>query len=74
MGRGEKYGIKYSLPLWMLRLIETFASFEKEHPTTSTLQAFRYQIAQAYWEKKDWTNTRKWLQLVIEKSGEADSF
>lgn len=71
---GDKHGIKSSFGKYMPQLLETFTSFEKDHPTASTLQAFRYQIAQAYWSNKDWTKTREWLNLIIEKSGESDSF
>jgi hypothetical protein len=58
----------------MPQILETFASFEKDHPTASTLQGFRYQIAQAYWGNKDWAKTREWLNLIIKQSGEGDSF
>jgi tetratricopeptide (TPR) repeat protein len=71
---GEKHGIQSSFKTYMPLLLETFESFEKEHPNASTLQAFRYQIAQAYWKNKDWTKTREWLNLIIVKSGEGDSF
>lgn len=71
---GEKHGIKFSSSKYMPQLLETFASFEKDHPTASTLQAFRYQIAQAYWKNKEWTKTREWLNLIINESGGVDSF
>jgi len=71
---GDKHGVKSAFGKYMPQLLETFASFEKDHPTASTLQAFRYQIAQAYWSNKDWAKTREWLNLIIKKSGEGDSF
>lgn len=71
---GSKHGIKSSFATYMPQLLETFASFEKDHPTASTLQGFRYQIAQAYWDNKDWAKTREWLNLIIRQSGEGDSF
>jgi tetratricopeptide (TPR) repeat protein len=71
---GSKYGVESSLQRYMPRVLATFASFERDHPTASTLQGFRYQIAQAYWENKDWAKTREWLNLIIEHSGEGDSF
>ena len=58
----------------MSQLLETFAAFKTDHPTASTLQAFRYQIAQAYWSNKDWEKTREWLNLIIKESGDGDSF
>lgn len=71
---GEKHGVKASFNKYMPQILDTFSSFEKDHPTASTLQAFRYQIAQAYWSNKDWTKTREWLNLIIKTSGEGDSF
>ncbi len=55
-------------------LLSTFASFERDHPEASTLQAFRYQIAQAYWKNKNWEKTREWLNLILKKSGKDESF
>ncbi len=71
---GIGYGVKKSFLQYMPQLLDTFEKFEKEHPNASSLQAFRYQIAQAYWSNKDWAKTREWLNLIIEKSGDADSF
>ena len=71
---GSKHGIEESFDKYMPLLLETFAAFEKEHPNASTLQAFRYQIAQAYWSNKNWVKTREWLNLIIKESGEGDSF
>jgi tetratricopeptide (TPR) repeat protein len=71
---GGKHGIEESFYSYMPLLLETFAAFEKEHPNASTLQAFRYQIAQAYWSNKNWEKTREWLNLIIKLSGENDTF
>lgn len=71
---GESHGIKANFDLYIPQLIETFSAFEKEYPDASTLQAFRYQIAQAYWSHKDWNKTKEWLNLIVEKSGDTDSF
>lgn len=71
---GGKHGIKLSFDRYIPQLLETFASFEKDHPTAATLQAFRYQIAQVYWDNKDWGKTREWLNLIITESCEGDSF
>lgn len=70
----SQHGIKESFDKYMPQLLETFESFEKEYPNASTLQAFRYQIAQAYWRSKNWAQTREWLNLIIKESGEGDSF
>ena len=65
---------------------KTDNSLEKDHPEASTLQAFRYQIAQVYWKQRyrdeisyTWVpthvdETKKWLNKVIEKTGDNDSF
>ena len=58
----------------MPQLLQTFDAFEGGHPTASSLQAFRFQIAQAYWKKKNWVKTREWLNLIIAKAGGRDSF
>lgn len=59
---------------YMPQLVETFSMFEKDHPDASSLQAFRYQIAQRYWINRDLERTQMWLNLIIEKSGEQHTF
>ena len=71
---GAKHGIKRNFSLYMPQLLTTFDDWVAEHPNSSTTQAFRYQIAQAYWSKKDWDNTRLWLNKIISTAGEGDSF
>ncbi len=71
---GNSYGIRQSFSNYMPQLLVTFNQFEKEHPNASTLQAFRYQIAQAYWDNKNWNKSREWLNLIIKKAGDRDSF
>jgi len=31
-------------------------------------------IAQLYWKARDWEKTREWLNIIIEKAGNGDSF
>ena len=71
---GSSYGIKSSFVKYIPILLETFSAFEKEHPDAPTLQAFRYQIAQAYWNNRDWAKTREWLNIIIDEAGDSDSF
>lgn len=71
---GQKYGIKESFSDYKTQLLDIFGSFEKEYPEDSSLQAFRYQIAQLYWHARDWDKTREWLNIIIEKAGNGDSF
>lgn len=71
---GQSYGVKGNFGKYMPDLLQTFAAFENDHPDAPTLQAFRFQIAQAYWVNRDWAKTREWLNLIIQKSGNTDSF
>lgn len=71
---GSRHGIKRSFSKYMPQLLATFGEWVKEHPDSSTIQAFRYQIAQVYWNQKDWDNTRLWLNKIITAAGEGDSF
>jgi tetratricopeptide (TPR) repeat protein len=66
---GVQHGLKiqWENQKYFPPVLDTFASFESAFPEDSLLQAFRYQIAQAYWRDKDWTNTRLWLQKIIDK-------
>ncbi|MCP5267075.1 MAG: tetratricopeptide repeat protein [Burkholderiaceae bacterium] len=71
---GSKYGLEESFNKYMPMLLDTFTAFEREHPTAATLQAFRYQIAQAYWSQNEYNKAREWLNLIVKISGERDSF
>jgi len=71
---GEAYGVQSNFDYYMPIVLDTFASFEKSFPKSSMLQGFRYQIAQSYWKHKDWSNTRSWLNKIIEIDGADDSF
>ena len=71
---GSSYGIEASFGTYVPQLLKTFAAFEQNHPASTSLQAFRYQIAQVYWNNKQWAKTREWLDLLISTSGEEDSF
>ena len=71
---GAKYGILSDFKKYIPVLLQTFDSFEAAFPESPFLQGFRYQIAQAYWGKKDWNNTRLWLNKVIEKGEGQPSF
>ena len=46
---GKSYGIRSDFTKYMPLLLQAFKGFEKDHSDAPTLQAFRYQIAQAYW-------------------------
>ena len=71
---GSSYGLKKDFNQYMPKVLNTFEELQQNFPSASTLQAFRYQIAQAYWSKKDWDNTRYWLNEIIKKAGNTDSF
>lgn len=55
-------------------VLATFEVFERDFPEAPSLQAFRFQIAQAYWGHRGWDNARKWLELIVEKAGSEPSF
>jgi hypothetical protein len=63
---GDSHGVKDKFDNYMPQLLSAFAAFEAEHPDASSLQGFRYQIAQAYWKHRDWAKTREWLNIVIQ--------
>ncbi len=71
---GSKYGVEASFDEYMPLLLQTFSAFEESYPEASTLQAFRFQIAQAYWSNRDWDQTREWLNVIIRESGNTDTF
>ena len=71
---GSKYGIRGDFEKYIPLLLSAFKSFEEDHPTDSSLQAFRYQIAQSYWNNRRWNETRIWLNKIIEKSNDDDTF
>ncbi len=71
---GEAYGLKNDYQKYMPLVLTTFDDFEKAFPNSSALQAFRYQIAQAYWAHRDWQDTRAWLQKIIDKGGSESTF
>ena len=71
---GISYGIREDYKKYLPILLQTFESFESSFPESSFIQGFRYQIAQTYWGKKDWTNTRIWLDKIIEESNGQASF
>lgn len=71
---GSSHGIKVNFNKYMPQLLTTFSDFEQEFPKAGALQAFRYQIAQAYWKNKDWKNTRDWLNKIKDIAGNQDGF
>lgn len=71
---GSSYGLEKNFEKYIPLVLSTFYSFEKEFPNSSTLQAFRFQIAQSYWKDKQWDNTRKWLNIIIKEAGDKDLF
>jgi hypothetical protein len=71
---GSKAGLKEDFDKYMPHVIKAFHQFEEQHPDAPPLQAFRYQIAQAYWRRKSWKEAKEWL-VAIEKHGDAsDTF
>ncbi|MCX6174226.1 MAG: outer membrane protein assembly factor BamD [Ignavibacteriales bacterium] len=65
---GEDYGLKKDFEKYMPQILQTFQEYETNFPESYMLQGFRYQIAQGYWQEKDWNKTKEWLQKVIDSS------
>lgn len=74
IGEDSAYGLRANFGKYMPQVLDTFTSFENAFPSNSSLQAFRYQIAQAYWGQRDWSNARLWLERVIEKGDGRPTF
>jgi tetratricopeptide (TPR) repeat protein len=74
LGDGGTYGLQNDYKKYLPQVLETFASLESAFPKGSSLQAFRYQIAQAYWVHRDWANARLWLQKIIDKGNGENTF
>ncbi len=71
---GSSYGVKANFAKYMPMVLKTFSEFESAFPSSSYLQGFRYQIAQAYWTNRDWASSREWLNKIIERGKGQPSF
>lgn len=67
-------GVAVQPKVWLPTMIRVLGEFEQAFPEDASLPAFRFQIAQAYWKMKNWKETEKWLQEIIDQEGEEDSF
>jgi|ERR1700731_3894166 len=80
----DRGGVKADFVKYMPQLVDTFAKFEKDFPNSSSLQPFRFQIAQAYWLAEAGTRTeakagyereaRLWFAKIIEASHGVETF
>ena len=78
---GQSHGLDESFDDYIGALVETFTAFQRDFPDASTLQAFRFQIAQAYWRAGAggaladmWAEAQQWLQLIIQVDDSEDTF
>lgn len=69
-----RYGVKGDFAKYMPMLLSTFSEYEASFPDSASMQAFRYQIAQAYWSTRNFEDARNWLKKIIDASGPSDSF
>jgi hypothetical protein len=69
-----KYGETYGVIGKKRRVTDLIAVYEAlivASPNDPDLQRFRYMIAQSYWNKKMFSETREWLQRIID-AGEGE--
>lgn len=71
---GQSHGVKDSPTRYIPILEETFRDYERAFPQSSSLQAFRFQLAQVFWSSKNWTKTREFLNEIVEKDKDENSF
>lgn len=58
----------------MSKLIALFDEFEAAFPKSTSLQRFRFGIAQFYTDTKDFEAADQWLNTIIKVAGVGDSF
>lgn len=58
----------------MSKLIALFDEFEAAFPKSTSLQRFRFGIAQFYTDTKDFEAANQWFNKIIKKEGDGDSF
>jgi hypothetical protein len=71
---GDSYGVKADFGKYMPLTVQTFDEFAKAFPSNTSLQALRFQIAQAFWSRKDWKGTRLWLQAIVDEAKGEQTF
>jgi tetratricopeptide (TPR) repeat protein len=71
---GDRHGVRANPSNYMPLLDGTFREYEKAFPQSGAAQAFRFQLAQAYWSQKNWAKTRELLNEIIAKDAGANSF
>lgn len=69
---GEIYGVKKTGNV--SDLVSVFDKFSAEFPNDENLQRLRYTIAQAYWSERKFTETKEWLNKIIEADAGAGGF
>jgi tetratricopeptide (TPR) repeat protein len=69
---GEAHGTRKD-GSYVPTLEATFRDYEKAFPNAAAAQAFRYQIAQVHWRKRDWAKTRQWLNEIVEKEKDSEN-
>jgi tetratricopeptide (TPR) repeat protein len=71
---GKSYGARGNPTKYVPQLVETFRNYEKVFPSAFNAQAFRFQIAQAFWVTRNWDQARAWLNEIVDKDNGANSF
>lgn len=55
-------------------LLDAFSAYEAAFPQDENMQAFRFQIAQAFWGRGDWLTTTDWLNRIVKAAGDKNTF
>ena len=71
---GRTHGVEENPEIFLPMLVQTFREYAKAFPESGSLQAFRFQIAQAYWRQKAMAESLAWLNEIIEEADGQDSF
>lgn len=69
---GETFGVKRTGNI--TDLVSVFDKFSAEFPNDENLQRLRYTIAQEYWSKRQFTETKEWLDKIIKADAGAGGF
>lgn len=68
------YGISNFYDIYLPTLVETFNNYVNDFPNSSLIPAFKYQIAQVYWDRNNFKQAYVLLNEIITDAGENETF